>query len=181
LVFKRALALTGGPEAQVAGGIRSTPYQTALAEWTLSGRTEDAARYFNPFESVRVTTGGYRGKKYASNGPDNTWSGWGSALDPTPVVHVRGTSNPKSFAYVEIPAADLQRHFLSAAADESDVLPRLIDLAVWWLRARDVEALGIDDASGPQDLIDLLVAEAGLSRDEIAAMFDADDDAIDAS
>lgn len=176
LVFKRALVLAGGPTSQVQSGTRSIEYQRSLSEWTLSGRDDDATKYFNPLESTFVSTGGYRGKRYSSNGPDNTWGGWQSALDPTPVVHVRGSANPKYFEFADIPAPDLERHFLIArAADESTKRPRLIDLAIWWLRNRDLEPLGIDEASDPQELVDVLVEEVGLTAKEIDALFDQED------
>jgi hypothetical protein len=180
LVFKRALVLSGGPTAQVISGTRSAPYQDALSQWTLSGLDDDLTKYFNPFESPLVKTGGFRGIKYASNGPDNTWGGWQSALDPTPVVYVRGTSNPKEFAFAEILAADLERHFLIAeSADDTTKLPRLIDLAVWWLRDRDLEVLGIDESADPHTLIDTVVAEVGLTPTEIGALFDSRHLALD--
>lgn len=182
LIFKRALVLSGGANSHVAGGTRSEPYQDALAQWTLSGRAEDAAKYVNPFESVQAKTGGYRGKKYASNGPDNTWSGWQSGLDPTPVVHVKGTANPKEYSFDEIPAADLESQFLSAeTAGDTAKRPRLIDLAIWWFRSRDLEALDISEDAEPQALVDALLAEAGLTTREISTLFDTSDTTLSVS
>lgn len=181
LVFKRALVLAGGPTSQVQSGTRSDPYQRALSEWTLSGRADDAAKYFNPLESVSVSTGGYRGKKYSSNGPDNTWGGWQSALNPTPVVHVKGTEKPKWFEFAEISGSDLERHFLIAkAADNATKRPRLIDLAIWWLRNRDLEVEGFDDASDAQELVKLMVDEVGLTTTEIDALFNRTNLTLDA-
>lgn len=178
LVFKRALVLSGGPGAQVTSGTRSAAYQQALSEWTLSGRSDNATKYFNPFESVLAKTGAYRTHKYSSNGPDNTWGGWQSALDPNPVVHVRGTANPKEYSFEEIPAGDLERQFLNAE-DGVTKRPRLIDLAVWWLRNRDLEAEGIDETSSTQALVDLVVQEGGLTPREVAVLFDSDDQNLD--
>ncbi|MBW0252605.1 hypothetical protein [Cellulomonas sp. PS-H5] len=173
LVFKRALQLSGGSGAEVTSGTRSDKYQQALMEWTRSGRDEDATAYFNPFEPTSTKTGGYRTKKYESNGPDNTWGGWQSALDPTPVVHVKGSSSPKRYSLATISSEDLARHFLRAELDEPgiDHRPFLIDLAIWWLRSRDLETLGISSADEPQKLVDVLIRETGLSGDEIRALF----------
>jgi len=182
LVFKRALVLSGGPTAVVVSGTRSAEYQQALSDWTRSGLQDDAVLYFNPFESVHTKTGGYRTGKYTSNGPDNTWGGWQSALDPTPVVHVRGSKNPKEFAFSEISAIDLARHFLNSDSSDSALnLPRLIDLAIWWLRDRDLETLDITPDSLTQDLIDVLIEEAGLTATEISAVFDSTDQTLDAT
>lgn len=177
LVFKRAAVLEGGPDVQVPGGTRSYSYQKALSDWKATGLEGESAKYFNPIEPASTSTAGFKSSKHSSNGPDNTWAGWQSSMDPTPVLHVRGTSNPKQFKFQEVTASDLRKYFLSGKKDSS--LPRLVDLAVWWFRKRDLEELDIDETANPSELVNVLLTESGITSTETEALFDAVDVALD--
>lgn len=177
LVFKRAAILEGGPDKQVPGGTRSYSYQKALSEWKGTGLDGESAKFFNPVEPASTSTAGFKSSKHTSNGPDNTWAGWQSSMDPTPVMHVRGTSNPKHFQFQEVSGSDLRKYFLTGKKDSP--LPRLVDLAVWWLRARDLETLDIDESSAPAALLNVVVEESGITPTEIEALFDIADLSLD--
>jgi hypothetical protein len=176
LIFKRAVVLFGGRNAHIVTGLGSPAFQTAIREWAISGQEDDLAAYFNPFGASREKTGGYRKRKYGSNGPSDTVSGWGSQFLTPPFARVPDVS-PMTFTYAETPSEQLQRGFLkSESADESiNRQPRLIDTAIWWLRSRDLESVAISRESEPRALVEILIKENDLTNTEISGIFDATD------
>jgi hypothetical protein len=174
LIFRRALILSGGPDSQVVTGMASAPFQQAIQEWArIRTDEEPAPHFFNPFGSGSTTDNGFRSDKYPSNGPSDTASGWATSLASPPFVAVAG-SRPRAFTFVEISSGDLVKAFLRAESTDPDKnqKPRLVDTAVWWLRARDVGALGLTDQSEVSDLVDTLRSEVGLTDVEESALFD---------
>lgn len=175
LIFRRALVNSGGPSAQVVTGMASQPFQQAIREWArVRPDSKPAPHFFNPFGSASATDNGFRSDKYPSNGPSDTASGWAASLASPPFVAVAGSS-PRAFTFVAIPGSELEKAFLRAEGTDPDKnkKPRLADTAIWWLRERDLETLGLTDQAELSDLIATLRSELGLSNDEESALFDA--------
>lgn len=174
LIFRRALVNSGGPSAQVVTGMASQPFQQAIREWAcIRPPDAPAPHFFNPFGSASAADNGFRSDKYPSNGPSDTASGWAASLASPPFVAVSGSS-PRAFTFVSIPGSELEKAFLRAEGSDPDKnkKPRLADAAVWWLRDRDLEALGLTSQSELSDLISTLRDEVGLSNTEESALFD---------
>lgn len=174
LIFRRALVNSGGPGAQVVTGMASQPFQQAIREWAcIRPGTAPAPHFFNPFGSASAADNGFRSDKYPSNGPSDTASGWAASLATPPFVAVPGSS-PRAFAFVAIPGSELEKAFLRAEGTDPDKnkKPRLADAAVWWLRDRDLEELGLTSQAELSDLISTLRSQVGLSNAEESALFD---------
>lgn len=174
LIFRRALINSGGQGAQVVTGMTSPPFQQAIREWArVRPDTGPAPHFFNPFGSARANDNGFRSDKYPSNGPSDTASGWATSLASPPFVAVPGSS-PRAFTFVAIPGTELEKAFLRAEVTDPDKnkKPRLADSAIWWLRTRDLESLGLTDQTELSELVATLRSEVGLSSVEESALFD---------
>ncbi|GAA1817387.1 hypothetical protein [Nesterenkonia flava] len=173
LIFRRALALSGGSGSQVVTGMASKPFQQAIQEWArIRPDDEPSPHFFNPFGTSKVKDGGFRTDKFPSNGASDTVAGWGSSMTEPPFVRVPG-SKPMAFEFKSVASAELEKAFLRAesADPKKNQKPRLSDTAIWWLRARDLDALGIDDQSGLSNLVDILRREIDLTATEESALF----------
>jgi hypothetical protein len=174
LIFRRALVNSGGPGAQVVTGMASQPFQQAIREWArIRSDTEPAPHFFNPFGGASSADNGFRSDKYPSNGPSDTASGWAASLESPPFVAVAGSS-PRAFTFVKIPGSELEKAFLRAEGTDPDKnkKPRITDTAVWWLRGRNLEPLGISEQDELSDLVSVLRSEVGLTSPEESALFD---------
>lgn len=174
LIFKRALELSGGTASRVGTGTANQQFQQAIREWALTQpTTAPGYHYFNPFGAARSKDNGYRSDKYPSNGPSDTATGWAGSMSNPPFVAVPNSS-PRAFTYVAVPPTDLERAFLIAETADSSQnrKPMLSDIAVWWLRERDLESIELDASVELSDLVNTLKAEVGLTDVEITAIFD---------
>jgi hypothetical protein len=174
LIFKRALELSGGSSSQVVTGMGNAQFQQAIREWALVRPTAAPGNhYFNPIGAARSKDNGYRNDKYPSNGPSDTVTRWATSISNPPFVAIP-ESTPRAFTFVAVPASDLERAFLLAESADPTLnrRPKLADVAMWWLRERDLETFGIDSTSEVSDLVDTLKSEVGLTNVEIGAIFD---------
>lgn len=174
LIFRRALELSGGSASEVVTGMASQPFQQAIREWArVRPDSEPAPHFFNPFGTGEATDGGFRTDKFPSNGASDTVGRWGNAMTDPPFVRVKGVK-PMTFTFTAIIGAGLEKDFLRAESTDPDKSkkPRLADTAIWWLRDRDIEALGLTDQAELSDLVATLRAEVGLSNAEESALFD---------
>ena len=170
LVFKRALVID--PAAgTVVTGIKAGPYNQAIEEIT---KVADAAQserpYFLPPGARRDNGRGYRTKKYPSNGPSDTASRWQSKND-RPIELVDNTS-PKEFRPVTRNASELATFFLIAETSSAPDKPRLIDLAIWYHRATDLDSLtNLNSLQLADFLIEELRKQCGITEGEIEGLF----------
>jgi hypothetical protein len=177
LIFKRALVLStvvgSSEEPRVTTGLKSVPFQQAIHEWAQVADQDQSQTpnfFFNPFGSKRDQTGGYRAYKYRSNGPSDTVNGWQGG-EAAPFVYVRGTS-PKAYTFVEISPDHMRRFLLTSSNDQAHALPHLSDVAVWWLRARDLETLGLSADSSLTELVAVLTEEVSMTQAERESIFE---------
>lgn len=174
LIFRRALVNAGGGSSPVVTGMASAPFQQAIQEWArVRPDDEPAPHFFNPFGSAGTTDNGFRSDKYPSNGPSDTASGWAASLASPPFVAVPGSS-PRAFTFVAIAGGELEKAFLRAEGTNPDKnkKPRVSDAAIWWLRSRDLDTLGLTDQAELSDLVSTLRSEVGLSDVEESALFE---------
>ncbi len=174
LILKRALHLVGGAGSQVVTGMSSPTFQQAVHEWVqVRPLSATGMHFFNPFGAARSKDNGYRSDKYPSNGTSDTATGWAGSLSNPPFVAVPD-SKPRAFTYVAVAATDLERAFLNAETADPNLnrKPKLSDTAVWWLRERELETIGLDETAELSDLVNALKAEVGLTVVEIGAIFD---------
>ena len=133
LIGMRTLKLAGQPESQIAESIPK--FVLALDELTkclpsgTSGAVENP--YYNPFGAKA----GYRSPKFVSNGPSNTMHGWGNQADSPFELNIQ--KSPKAISRRTLSQAQLRKFLL--LKDGEGRRPRLIDTAVWYYRAADVE------------------------------------------
>lgn len=173
LIFRRALVLSGGSGSQVVTGMASKPFQQAIQEWArIRPDGESSPPFFNPFGTSDARDGGFRTEKFPSNGASDTVGRWGNSMTDPPFVRVPGVK-PMTFAFKAVSGAELEKAFLRTDGADADKnqKPRLSDTAIWWLRARDLDALGIDDQSDLSDLVDILRREIDLTATEESALF----------
>ncbi len=174
LIFRRALVLSGGMGSEVVTGMASPQFQQSIREWArIRPDAEPAPHFFNPFGTGEATDGGFRTDKFPSNGASDTVGRWGNAMTDPPFVRVKGVS-PMTFTFTAITSAELEKNFLRAETTDPDKnkKPRFADTAIWWLRDRDLETLGLTEQAELSDLITTLRSEVGLSSDEESAIFD---------
>lgn len=170
LVFKRALAIDPS-RGTVVSGTKAVPYNQAIDELTRVADPAQSERpYFLPPGARRDSGRGYRTKKYPSNGPSDTANRWQSKND-RPIDFVDGTS-PKEFRPVERNAAELSTFFLNAETTSAPDKPRLIDLAIWFHRDTDLEALENFDVDQIADsLINRTREQCDITDVEIEGLF----------
>jgi hypothetical protein len=169
LVFKRALVIDAST-GTVVSGTKAGPYNQAIDELSRVADPANSERpYFLPPGARRDSGRGYRTKKYPSNGPSDTASRWQSKND-RPIELVDGTS-PKEFRPVARNASELATFFLNAETSAAPDKPRLIDFAIWYHRASDLDSLDVE----PDQLVAALVARAqaeiGITDVEVEGLF----------
>jgi hypothetical protein len=137
LIGLRTLALSGTDEVQVGESIPQ--FTQALNELTACApagvpTTFNGQPYINPFGTARGRA--YKGPKFPSNGPSNTMHGWATQRD-SPFDIITDT-RPKGIRRRAVTQGQLRKFFLLKDAD-LDKRPRLLDAAVWYFRATDLE------------------------------------------
>lgn len=173
LIFKRALLL-GAAETgatTVVTGTKSTNYVAAIDELSrVALPAESELPYFSPFGARRDKGRGFKSKKYPSNGPSDTVNRWQSRPD-RPIDFVSGTS-PKEFVPVTRSADELEGFLLIAAkASGPTDKPLVADLAVWYHRAADIEPLDGGAGVTLDKLVEVTVADLGMTDVELAGLF----------
>lgn len=166
LIVKRTLALKASPSVSIA---ESEPaFIEALEEIGGTGLSAPDHYYLNPFAVQEAGKSGFRPKRYRSNGTNSTISGatWQGVIALT-------TTKPRQASLKTGYEAELPRLIL--ATDEKKPLPRLTDVAVWYWRGRDIEAVVAGSDTDEQRIEKLraeFVARVQLVPGELDALFD---------
>lgn len=166
LIVKRTLAIKAVPSAPIA---ESEPaFIEALEEIGGSGLSAPDHYYLNPFAVQEAGKSGFRPKRYRSNGTNSTIGGvpWQGVIALT-------NTKPRQASLKAGYESELAKLIL--ATDDKKPLPRLLDVAVWYWRGRDVEPIiaGIDgDDDRMAVLRDAFIARVGITPAETAALFD---------
>jgi len=179
LIFKRALVLERqdaransidpeSVETVTTGTLKQTFVQAVfdLAAYDPSEAIQE--RFYCPMGAFRDKTKGFRKKNYHSNGSSDTAGRWQSRNNP-PLVLVKDTK-PKQFSFTHDVTPNSLRSFFHVAGIGAP-LPKLIDVAVWFFRAIDLQdAFG--ESPTEEDLIAGLVSNLALNSMEILALFE---------
>lgn len=166
LIVKRTLAIKGEPSVAIA---QSEPaFIAALEELGSTNSTAAGGPYINVF-AITDTLSGYRTAKYKSNGTNSTISNnpW------QPIVEL-GPIKPRKASLRAGYEGALETLFLKSSA--GDAKPNLDELAIWYHRASDIEALtpGAADATAKMvRLRELFVGAVALTPAEIGHLFEA--------
>ncbi len=176
LVLKRAIQRSGSDEVPFSSVDSS--FTGAMKDLTSTFPLLDIAGIpanFRPFVKVWGTAGAekYLTRKYLTNGAADTLSGtnWSSVVQITGRKPRRGSLKGNHFA--SLPGIILKAN---------GHLPSLLDSAIWYFRAADLEAkFGEipDVASLCQQLRNGFVNELGLTNEEVVALFDQDANALE--
>jgi hypothetical protein len=168
LIGLRTLALSGGDHVQVAESIPE--FVRALNELTACApedvpTTFDGQPYFNPFGTARGRA--YKSDRFPSNGPSNTMHGWATHEDrPFDIIT---DTRPKGIRRRAVTQDQLRGFFLLKGAD-LDNRPRLLDAAVWYFRAKDLdERFGAEPTE--EQLAAAFVDDIVLTSDDVDALF----------
>jgi hypothetical protein len=172
LIGLRTLALSDTDYAQVAESIPQ--FVQALNELTACvpagvPTTFDGEPYINPFGTARGRDTGrtYKSRKFPSNGPSNTMHGW--ATQQNPPFDIITDTRPKGIRRRAV-TQDQLRKFLLLSAAGLDERPRLLDAAVWYFRATDLEArFGAEPTE--EQLTAAFVDDVALTNDDVDALF----------
>lgn len=173
LVGLRTLTLSGNAEVGVAESV--TEYKQAVDELARVAPDDDHAGLGGPFFNPFGSAAGFKSKKFPSNGPSNTMHGWETQSD-SPFA-INGSVRPKTITRRAI-TRDQLRTFL-ILRDGTDTRPRLIDAAVWYYRATELE--GADGAAPTRSELEArFQRDIGLTDDDVAALFRLEVDDSDA-
>lgn len=170
LIFKRALVLRRevDGEEDVVTGMLAAPFQRAIHEWMgLLPNQSTNDGFFNPF-GTKSASGAYRPLKFRSNGPSDTMKRAGTVRD-APFKWIEDSS-PMTFHYSPQRAETMSKRFLSA--DVSRLKPRLVDVAAWWFRSRDIVVMPGDPQSPMDRLVDAFIQDNDLKPPELEGLFD---------
>lgn len=172
LIGLRTLALAGTDHVQVAESIPQ--FVRALKELTACvpegvPTTFGGEPYINPFGTARgrATGRAYKGPRFPSNGPSNTMHGW-ATLQDSPFDIITDT-RPKGILRRAVTQDQLRRFLLLKGAG-LDERPRLLDAAVWYFRATDLEPrFGAQPTE--EQLAAAFVDDVVLTDDDVDALF----------
>jgi len=172
LIGLRALALSGSDHVQVAESIpqfvKALDELTACAPKGVS-TTFDGEPYINPFGTARgqATGRAYKARRFPSHGPSNTMHGWATQQDrPFDIIT---DTRPKGIRRRAVTQEQLRRFFLLKGAG-LDERPRLLDAAVWYFRATDLDArFGAEPTE--EQLAAAFVDDVALTSDDVDALF----------
>ena len=172
LIGLRTLALSGTDHVQVAESIPQ--FVQALDELTAcvpegAPTTFDGEPYINPFGTSRGRTAGraYKGRRFPSNGPSNTMHGWATQQDrPFDIIT---DTRPKGIRRRAV-TQDQLRKFLLLKGASLDERPRLLDAAVWYFRAADLDTR-FDAEPTEEQLAAAFVDDIALTTEDIHALF----------
>jgi hypothetical protein len=172
LIGLRTLTLSDDDYVQVAESIPE--FKEALNELTACvppgvPNTFDGEPYINPFGTARgrATGRAYKSRKFPSNGPSNTMHGW--ATQPNSPFDIIDNIRPKGIRRRKITQEQL-RQFLLLRGANLEERPRLIDAAVWYFRATDLEEWASSEPSEEQ-LAEQFSQAIGLTALDIEALF----------
>ena len=145
LIGQRALVLAGTDS--VGMGMTNEPFMRALkevSECSSPGATSTwhGQPFFSPFGAATAAKGGFKGPKYVTNGAANTLQNW-NMRPGSPYALLPGT-RPMEIRRVEGQDAESLRAFFARAGG---TLPGLLDSAIWWLRAVDLDEATEGDSS----------------------------------
>jgi hypothetical protein len=170
LVVKRTFALKGEPSVAIT---QSEPtYITALEELAGCGKVNGRevnpqSPYLNVF-AITDKREGYRSAKYKSNGTNSTISN-----NPWQPVIELSSDDPRKASLRSGYEDHLETLLLKTSAREAP--PKVDEVAIWYHRAQDIEAL-LSGASSDEErarrLRDHFVDELDLTAGEIAHLFD---------
>jgi MoxR-like ATPase len=176
LVLKRAIQRSGSEEVPFSSVDSS--FTGAMRDMTSTFPLLDIAATpvsFKPFVKIWGTAGAekYLTRKYLTNGAADTLSGtnWSSVVQITGRKPRRGSLKGNHFDSLPTIILKANGH-----------LPSLLDSALWYYRATDLESkFGEipDMASLCQQLRDGFVNELGLTEEELAVLFDRDANALE--
>lgn len=171
LVVKRTLVIKGA--AAVAITETEPNFIKALDEFGACGEYKgqavkpDEAFYLNPFVTREKGRQGYRQKRYRSNGTNSTIGGthWRSVI-------ALSNDDPRKASLAPEYLEHLEPLLLKAGKEENK--PNLTEVAVWYFRGHDVEAL-VGAAAAVKERLEALTQQfrtrVGLTNDEIARLF----------
>jgi hypothetical protein len=168
LIGLRTLALSGGDQVQVGESIPE--FVQAVKELTACEpegvlTTFDGQPYFNPFGTARGRA--YKRSRFPSHGPSNTMHGW--ATDEDRPFDILSDTRPKGIRRRAVTQDQLRGFFLLKGADLEN-RPRLLDTAVWYFRATD-----LDPRFGAEPTEEQLAAafrdDVALTSDDVDALF----------
>jgi hypothetical protein len=168
LIGLRTLALCGSDQVQVGESIPE--FVQALNELTACEpeglpTTFDGKPYINPFGTARGRA--YKSRRFPSNGPSNTMHGW--ATDEDRPFDIITDTRPKGIRRRAITQDQLRRFFLLKGTD-LDNRPHLLDAAVWYFRATDLdERFGAEPTE--EQLAAVFVDDIALTSDDVDALF----------
>lgn len=173
LVGLRTLTLAGTDEVAVAESIAE--YKQAVDELARVAPDDDHPGLGGPFFNPFGNTAGFKSKKFPSNGPSNTMHGWETQSDAP--FAINGSVRPKAIKRRPI-TGDQLRTFL-ILRNQAAERPRLIDAAIWYYRATDLE--GANGAEPTRDELEArFQADIGLAHADIVALFRLAQDDTDA-
>jgi hypothetical protein len=172
LIGLRTLALSGTDHVQVAESIPQ--FVQALNELTACApagvpTTFDGEPYINPFGTARgqATGRAYKSRKFPSNGPSNTMHGWATQQDrPFDIIT---NTRPKGIRRRAVTQDQLRRFLLLRGAG-LDERPRLLDAAIWYFRATDLDTR-LDAEPTEEQLAAAFVSDVALTTDDVDALF----------
>jgi hypothetical protein len=172
LIGLRTLALSGSDHVQVGESIPE--FVQALRELTACApegvpTTFDGQPYINTFGTARARDAGraYKGRKFPSNGPSNTMHGWANLQDrPFDII-----TDTRPMGIQRRPVTqDQMRKFLLLRGAGLNERPRLLDAAVWYFRATDLDArFGAEPTE--EQLAATFVTDVALTSDDVDALF----------
>ncbi|HVD41470.1 MAG TPA: hypothetical protein VNC16_10790 [Solirubrobacterales bacterium] len=167
LILKHAMTQGDGT---VTLGLGDATYVAAVDALTAVTTTDDEDSlppYFNPFGAHRQPTGGWRTKKYPSNGPAVTvpGAGWSQVI-------VILSQRPRRVGFTD----DYLEHLGPVIMLDNDLhrekaLPNLHDCAMWLHRDRPIQEDAVHSGAALELMIDRFVEETGLSADERRLIF----------
>lgn len=178
LIFRRALSLKkagkadGAPDDAVETGLGAAPFQRAIHELASTTLVNigswEGAPYYSPFGAGRdARSGGFKSQKYPSNGPSDTVGRWQSRSS-TPLILVPNT-RPKAYRLSSGTPEEVANFLFSGNKDLP--LPTAADVAIWWYRAQDIEALIQDQNLSTDRLVEGFQDAHSMSESEMRALF----------
>jgi hypothetical protein len=174
LVVKRTLAIKGARAVPITE--TEPTFIMALDEFGACGEYKgqpvkaDDAFYLNPFVTREKGRQGYRQKRYRSNGTNSTIGGthWRTVI-------ALSNDDPRKASLAPEYVEHLQPLLFKNGKEEDK--PNLTEVAVWYFRGQDIEAVIGKAATAEQKLQALtqeLRTRVGLTNEEIARLFTTD-------
>jgi hypothetical protein len=156
LIVKRAMAQGGSPVKVVPSDKHFMAAINQIALATNDTSISVPQPFFNPFGSSREIKRGWRTKKYPSNGTCDTVTGpkWTDVFEV--VSH-----GPREVEFQD----DYVEHLQGVVMTGSGPYPKPFDIAAWFFRFDDVEAI-VGSSPTEEDLVAAFEEAVGLTDDE---------------